>query len=195
MKPSYFAVSIVACLAIYLYAIKPNGANGAVYPVPIAQARQDLAKAEVPLFVFGSAPLDVTTRSNGDAEVTWILRRGSEELFRYIAQLSAEDNGAATRVKVRLEGAKGRTEDYAKRLADHPQIRDMYLVAMEEKVASTLLRRPYEMSRIYPAMSAAVASNIGNLSKSADEAAAASAALERSTIEKAYRNEAAGTRR
>jgi len=195
MKPFSFGVILIACVAAYLYYIYPNAADGRVYPVTIAQARQDLAKAELPPYVFASQPLDVTVRNNGDTEVIWIIRRKSEELFRYTAQLTAEDKGATTRVKLKLEGAKGRTEDYAKNLADNPKIRDMYFVAMEERVASTLLRRPFDMSRIHAAMASAAVANLPNIRKSADEAAAASAEMERSTIQRAYRNEATGARR
>ncbi|QIG93231.1 MULTISPECIES: hypothetical protein [unclassified Bradyrhizobium] len=189
-----FGAFLVACVVGYLYYIFPNPADGTVYPVPITQARQDLAKAELPPFVFGSQSLDVV-RNIGDAQVVWIVRRKSEELFRYTAELSAEEKGAATRVKLRLDGAKGRTEDYAKNLADNPKIRDLYLVAMQERVASTLERRQFEMSRIHPAMAAAAVANMGNIRKSADEAAAAAAEIERSTIQRAYRNEPASVRR
>jgi hypothetical protein len=193
MKPLHLAVLLVAGISIYLVAIRPN-AEGAVYRVPIAQARQDLTKAELPLFVFGSQPLDVQVRGSIDSQIAWIVRRNGEELFRYIAQLTAEGDGA-TRVKVKLEGAKGRTVNFAQKLADHPQIRDMYLIAMEEQVAATLERRPFEMTRIYPAMTAATVANMGALRSSVDQAAAASEQAARKNIEKAYRDEAAGLRR
>jgi hypothetical protein len=155
--------------------------------VPIAQARQDLKKAELPP-VFGSQPLDAQVRDVGNSQVVWIVRRNGEELFSYFAELKAEGDGA-TRVKVRLEGAQGRTENYAKKLAEKPKIRDMYIIAMEERVAATLERRPFEMARIYPAMSAAAVSNMGNLQSSVDQAAEASNREARQNIEKAYRNE------
>ncbi|MBR0874512.1 hypothetical protein JQ633_29435 [Bradyrhizobium tropiciagri] len=187
-----FGGFLVACVAAYLYYIYPGEGN-VVYPVPIGQARQDLARTELPPQVFGSQPLDTTVRTS-DTEVVWIVRRKSEELFRYTAQLTSEEKGTATRVQLKLEGAKGRTQDYAKNLADNPKIRDLYLVAMQERISSTLEHRPFEMSRIHPAMAAAAVANMGNIQKSADAAAAASAELERSNMQKAYRNEANGRR-
>ena len=187
MKPLYLAVLFFVGIPIYLLGIGPK-AEGTVYRVPIAQARQELTKADLPPLVFGSQPLDVQVRGSIDSQIAWIVRRDGEELFRYIAELTAEGDGA-TRVKVKLEGAQGRTENYAQRLAKHPQIRDMYLIAMEERVAATLERRPFEMTRIYPAMSAAAVANMGNLQSSVDQAAAASAQLARKNIEKAYREE------
>lgn len=192
MKPVYLAVLIVGGISVYLFGFGPNS-NGVVYRVPIAQARQDLKKAELPP-VFGSQPLDVQVRDVGNSQVVWTARRNGEELFRYIAELKAEGDGA-TRVKVKLEGAQGRGENYAKKLSEKPKIRDMYIIAMEERVAATLERRPFDMARIYPAMSAAAVSNIGNLQSSVDQVHAAEQQRSRSNIEKAYRDEAAGVRR
>ena len=190
MKPVYFAGLIVAGISVYLFGIGPK-TNGGVYRVPIAQARQELAKADIPP-VFGSQALEVQVRTTADSQVIWIVRQNGEELFRYFAELKAEGDGA-TRVKVKIEGAQGRGENYAKRLAEKPKIRDMYIVAMEERVASTLERRQFDMTPIYPAMSAAAVSNIGNLQASVDQVAASEAQRTRKNLEKAYREE--GVRR
>ena len=186
MRPVYLAASVLACAVIYFFTMRPS-ADGAVYRVPIAKVRQDLAKADIPP-VFGSAELDVQARGIGDA-VVWTVREGKQEIFRYTADLKAEGD-AATRVRVKMEG----TGVYAKRLADKRLIRDMYLIAMEERVASTLERREYDMTRVYPAMSAAVVSNMGALSAQFDQAAAASERQARTNFDKAYRDEAAGRR-
>lgn len=192
MKPFSFGIFLVACVVVYLYFTLSPG-DGAVYRVPIAQARQELAKAELPPLVFGSQALDVGVRSNGDSEVVWIVRRKGEELFRYTAQLTAEDKDA-TRVKLKLEGAQGRTVNYAKNLEDNPKTRDLYLAAMQERVASTLEHRKFEMSRFHSAMAAAAMANLGNIQKSADQAAAAAAELERDVVQRTYRNESTGVR-
>jgi len=193
MKPLYLAGFLVAGISIYLPAIRPN-TEGAVYRVSIAQARQALTRAELPPLVFGSEPPDVQVRDTGNSQIVWIARREGEELFRYTAQLKAEGDGA-TRVKVKLEGAQGRTVNFAQKLAEHPEIRNMYLIAMEEQVAATLERRPFEITRVYPAMTAATVANMGALRSSLDQAAAASEQAARKNIEKAYRDEAAGLRR
>ena len=193
MKSLYLAVALFVGIPVYWLSTGPK-TEGTVYRVPIAQVRQDLTKTALPTFVFGSQPLDVQVHGNIDSQIFWVARRNGEELFRYIAQLTAEGDGA-TRVKVKLEGAKGRTVNFAQKLSEHPQIRDMYLVAMEEQVAATLERRPFEMARIYPAMSAAVVANMGAMRSSVDQAAAASEQAARKNIEKAYRDEANGMRR
>lgn len=193
MKPFSFGVFLVACVVVYLYFTLSPG-DGLVYRVPVAQARQQLAKAELPPLVFGSQALDVGVRNNGDSEVVWIVRRKGEELFRYTAQLSAEDKDS-TRVKLKLEGAQGGTQNYAKNLDDNPKTRDLYLAAMQERVSSTLEHRPFEMSRLHAAMASAAAANLGNIRASVDQAAAAAAELERDVVQRTYRNEPAGVRR
>lgn len=181
--------NLIAIAAVVLIAACTQ-ARGPLYQVPIAQARQALMAAELPPLVFGSDPPTAEAQAQGVSEIVWIARKNDTELFRYVAHL-AEDGRAATHVRVELKGAN---DDIAKRLSDHPQIRDMYLVAMNERVASTLEHRPFEMSRIYPAMTAATVANMGALQASADQAAAASERSDREAIAKAYRDEAAGRR-
>ena len=68
----------------------------------------------------------------------------------------------------------------------------MYLVAINERIASALERRPFEMARVYPTLGVATVANISSISASADAAAAASEKMDRETMQKAYRDEAAG---
>lgn len=167
--------------------------RGAVYQTPIAEARQTLLATGLPPLVFGSEDPDWDVHDNG-SDVTWIVRRDGGELFRYVAHLS-EQGPSATRVSVELKGVtSGPGGDTAQRLADKPAIRRMYVAAVNERVASALEHRPFEMSRIYPAMTAAAASNLGALNASADQAAAASDRAARDAMAKAYADEAAGVR-
>lgn len=163
---------------------------GVVYQVPIAETREILLATDLPPLVFGSQPPEAEVRAEGGSDIIWIARRGGSELFRYAAHLS-EEGADATRVTVEL---KGGTDEITHNLDDHPKIRDLYLVAMNERVASTLEHRDFETSRIYPALTAASMENMGSLRASADAAAAASEQMERGNIEKAYRDEAAGRR-
>jgi hypothetical protein len=167
--------------------------GGVVYQAPIAEARQTLVATGLPPLVFGSEEPPWQVRDGG-SEVAWIVSRNDVEIFRYVAHLE-EAGPAATRVKVELKGAQsGPAGNVAQRLAEHPQIRDMYLVAINERIASALEHRRFEVTRVYPAMTAATMANIGALRASADEAAAASERQDRANIEKAYREEAAGRR-
>jgi hypothetical protein len=184
MRRGFLAVALCALVA----GCAPLG--GARYRVPIAEARQLLLAAELPPQVFGSEPPPVEVRAEGASDVVWIARRNDAELFRFVAHLS-DAGGAATRVSLEL---KGGSDDIVKRLAAKPEIKTLYLVAMNERVASTLERREFAMSAIYPATAAATVVNMSALSASADQAAAASEKADRANIDKAYADEAAGRR-
>lgn len=168
--------------------------GGHVYQAPIAEARKILIATGLPPLVFGSEdpPWQVL---DGGSDIIWVVQRDDAEMFRYIAHLKEEGPGA-TRVKVELKGAQsGPAGNVEQRLSEHPEIRDLYLIAIKEQIGSALEHRPFDVTRIYPATMAASLANMGALSKSADEAAAASERESRENIEKAYRDEAAGLRR
>jgi hypothetical protein len=168
---------------------------GTVYPVNIDEARRILTGVCLPPLVFGSQPPDCEARAIGASEIAWVARQRGVEIFRYVATLKDEGNGS-TRVAVALNGAEsGPAGNVAQRLKDNRTIRNLYLVAMEERISSALERRQFEMARIYPAMAAATAANMSSINASVDEAHAASQRLARDAIEKAYRDEAAGVRR
>ncbi len=187
MHRTFAAIGAAIASAVLLAACAQQA--GVVYKAPVAEARQTLMATGLPPLVFGSQPPDVEVVANGASEIDWIARRNGEELFRYVAHLSGEGE-AATRLTLEMKPGA----DYAQKLAEHPKIRDMYLVAMDEQVASALEHRKFNMARIYPALTAASMENMGGLQASADEAAAASEKIERDNIAKAYADEAAGRR-
>jgi hypothetical protein len=167
---------------------------GRVYQRPIAEAHAILAKTGLPPEVFGSADLDFSVDLRDPARVTWIVTEGRVEILRYDAELTAASD-TATRVNLTLHApSSGAHGDIAARLDSNPSVRNLYLAAMEESVASNLEDRPFNMATIYPQMMTAAVANIPRLQASADEAAAASARLERENVDRAYGEEAAGKR-
>ena len=169
--------------------------RGSVYAVPIGEARQVLARTGLPPLVFGSNEPEVAVRAEGASRVVWILHKDGAEMMRYVAELSP-DGDAATRISLDLVGATegpfGHTEE---RLAQNGAIRNLYLVAMEERIASALERRPFDRTKILPASIAAAAANIGKISEDMDRIAEADQRRQRENIERAYREEAAGISR
>ena len=158
----------------------------AVYPVPPDRARQILSKTDLPP-VFGSHAVDVEVQANKPSEVTWIVRRKGHEIMRYIATLSVAGEGR-TGVGLELKGAKGGPSgDVEQRFAENSSIKNLYLVAMEERIASAIEGRPLDMTRIYPALGAAAFANMGNMRKSLDDAVKASEELERAHLQSAKR--------
>src|SRR5215510_9444049 len=162
---------------------------GTVYPVKIDEARRVLTSTCFPPLVFGSQPPDCEARAGGASDIVWVGRLRGAEVFRYVATLKDEGNGS-TRVAVTLKGAEsGPAGNVAQKLSENRAIRNLYLVAMQERISSALERRQFHMSRIYPAMAAATAANMSSIRASVDEAHAASQKLARDAMEKAYRDE------
>ena len=171
-------IIFLAVLAAILVAVFSEDRGGPAYPVALDRAQQILSKTDLPP-VFGSNPVGVRIQANKPAEVTWIVSTDGSELMRYTATLSAAGEGK-TRVALELKGSKGGSVgDVEKRFAENPSVKNLYLVAMKEKIASAIEGRDLDMSRIYPALGAVVLANMGNMVKSADEAAKASEELER----------------
>jgi hypothetical protein len=178
-------------LAIAVLLLLSACSRGATYHVPIAEVRRILLATGLPPFVFGTN--DPAWKVQGDDDgVTWTIHQEGAEIFHYTARLKQVDT-ENTQVDVELVGnAKAPTGDAAKGMAEHPRIRDMYIVAINERIASALEHRAFEIARVYPALGVATLENMGALRKSADAAAAASERMDHENIEKAYRDEAAG---
>ncbi|MEA3031012.1 MAG: hypothetical protein QOG13_2337 [Sphingomonadales bacterium] len=175
--------------------------RGGVYAVPIGEARKVLEGTGLPPLVFGSDEPEVAVRAEGPVgvegagRIVWILHKDGAEMMRYVALLSA-DGDASTRISLDLVGAtQGPFRNTGARLAQNGAIRHLYLVAMEERIASALERRPFDETAIMPATAAATAANIGRISADMDRIAAADQRRERENIERAYREEAAGISR
>jgi hypothetical protein len=152
--------------------------RGAVYSVPLDRARQILTKTDLPP-VFGSAAVSAEVRTYKPTEVTWIVNKDGYELMRYIATLSVAGEGK-TRVALELKGAKGgRAGDVEQRFAENKSVKNLYVVAMEERIASAIEARPLDMGKIYPALATAALANMGNMRRSLDEAVKASGEPER----------------
>jgi hypothetical protein len=166
-----------------------------VYAVPIGEARQVLAKTGLPPLVFGSNEPDFAVRAEGPSRIVWILHQDGAEMMRYVALLSPNGE-TSTRINLDLVGAtQGPFRHTGERLAQNGAIRHLYLVAMEERIASALERRPFDTAAILPATAAATAANIGRISADMDRIAEADRRRERENIERAYREEAAGLSR
>ena len=169
--------------------------GGSVYAVPIGEARKVLARTGLPPLVFGSDEPDVAVRAEGPSRIVWILHEDGAEMMRYVALLSP-DGETSTRISLDLVGAtEGPFRQTGERLAQNGAIRNLYLVAMEERIASALERRPFNTATIMPATMAAAAANIGRISEDMDRIAEADRRRQRENIEKAYREEAAGISR
>ena len=149
--------------------------EGTVYQVPLAEARRAVSASVLPPSLFGVQTPDwYVSGVAGTSDVAWIGRKNGKELFRYIASLK-EENQSATRINVELKSASD---------SENPALKKFWLVAINERIASSLERRPFDMQRIQSAKVAAAVGNMGAIRASMEEAAAASERLESSS---AYR--------
>lgn len=173
MKYRHFiAIAFVALLAACTE-------GGTVYKVPIAEARRILLATAIPPYLFGSQTPDWYVSAAGNSDIFWIARKDGREVVRYIASLKEESQGS-TRVSVELkEATSGPGAKTEKKPADNPAIKKMYLVTVNERIASALERRAFDTARIRPALTAAAIGNMSAIRASADEAAEASDRLER----------------
>ena len=166
-----------------------------VHAVPIGEARKVLESTGLPPLVFGSNEPQVAVRPEGPSRIVWILHKDGAEMMRYVASLSP-DGETSTRISLDLVGAtQGKFRNTGERLAQNGAIRHLYLVAIEERIASALERRPFDSSKIMPATAAAAAANIGRISQDMDRMAEADQRRQRENIERAYRQEASGISR
>jgi hypothetical protein len=161
----------------------------------MSEARQVLARTGLPPLVFGSNGPDVAVQADGPSRIVWILHKDGAEVMRYVASLSPEGE-TSTRVSLNLVGAtEGRFRQTGERLAQNGAIRNLYMIAMEERIASALERRPFDTAKIMPATVAATVANIGRIGEDMERIAEADRRRQRENIERAYRQEAAGISR
>jgi hypothetical protein len=138
--------------------------------------------------VFGEAAPDLSMDTADPSHVSWIVSLKGSEIMRYVADLEPAGDHS-TRVTLHLEGA---TPDVRERMKAHPEIRNLYLVAMREEIDSTFEERPFDITRTYGALTAATAANIGNISRQMDAAAEADHKRDEANIRKAYADEGRG---
>src|SRR5688572_15632036 len=158
------AMGIVAMLAAC-----GAGEPGEVYPMGGSDLRQALLTIDELPPVFGSAALDTSVVNTGDGTITWTASQGFEPVLRFIARTEPVDE-SHTRVIVQIAaptGAEG--DEIARRLADNPQIRDLYLAAMTEQIDAKLEGREFDLSVISGQLALATAANIGQLSSDLDK--------------------------
>ena len=171
MKPGHF---IAIAFAILLTACTEK--SGTVYQVPLPEARRILLATSFPPYLFGTQTPEWEVRGASDSGIVWIVRKNGGEIFRYTGSLKEESQGS-TRVSIDVKAATSGPDE--KKLAENPTIRNLYLVTLNERIASALERRAFDTAKTRPALAAMAIGNLNTIRASADEAAAASERLER----------------
>jgi hypothetical protein len=184
---------IRACiLAALTFCLGACGGGGKVYPTTLNHMHEVLAEVDELPPVFGEAAPDVSVESSDPKQVRWIVTLDGSELMRFVAELEPAGDHA-TQMTLHLTGATtGSRGDVQARMQQHPEIRNLYLVAMREEIESKLEERPFDITRTYGALSAATAANIGNISRQMDAVAEADRKRDEANIRKAYADEGSG---
>jgi hypothetical protein len=165
---------------------------GRVYDMPVSEVRKTLARIELPPLVFASSEPNFRVEASDPAKIVGVVSRGRNEVLRYILTLS-QVTDRSTRVHVEIIAPKtGAFGDVDSRLAKTPALRTLYVIAMEEQVTASLLRRPFDIAKLRPALIAATAVNTGEFMAHAKQTAEAAQKRDRDNVAKAYADEAAG---
>ncbi len=154
---------------------------------PVSEVHSLLAATDELPPVFGSDEPDLRMDTADPKAVAWILSAKNQEIMRFVATL-APDGERRTSVDLTVRAPP----KFEKRLNDNAAVRDFYLAAMREQVASALEGRPFDLTRTYPQMQKAIAANMGNIASSMAAAAEAGRKRDEDNIRKAYAKEAAG---
>jgi hypothetical protein len=144
-------------------------ASGQLYPKTITEMHEALTATDELPPVFGSNAPDLSMESSDPARVSWIVSKDGTELMRFVAKLEP-DGAQSTRMTLDLVGSSEKTR---KGMDDHPEIKRLYIVAMQEQIDSRLEHRAFDASKTYGALAAATAANIGSISRQMDAVAEA----------------------
>ena len=180
------ATQLLAIVFALLF-VSACGDRGKLYSRSLDDVHSTLAGINELPPVFGSDGPDVGVDSTDPSAVSWVLRKNGTEVMRFVARLESEGQ-ASTRVKLELAGV-GNVEQ---KLKEHKEIRDLYLVAMDEQISSKLENRKFDASKIMAATMRAAAANVGTIANQMDAAGEAARRRDEANIRKAYADEAAG---
>lgn len=165
-----------------------GGKSAEVYPIAPQDMAARLQAVQVPMFMFGTggAMADSPAASvDGPNQVSWPIRQGSDELFRYVATIEpAGENQSSVRVSILPGNAR-----VAQGLKDNPDIGELYEVAMIEAIDSTLEGREFSMAAIGPATMAAAQKRMGEINAKFDREIEQHRKKTQDNLERAYREQ------
>jgi len=144
-----------------LTALVASGAGEqATYSVPLHRARSILASAEEPPLVFGDGGSEFQLREEASTRLVWTVSRDGGEVLRFTADLERVGEGE-TAVMLSLAGSTaGKHGNVEERLKKSESVRRLYLAAMRERITADLEGRDYDMTEIYPQLTAATVDNL-----------------------------------
>jgi len=160
VKCLYSLLAIVAAVLAYTY--WPEQAQ--VFDRPIGDVRSILQVVGLPPHVFGSVPKKVKVLNPSQGTMVWSISEDEREDMRYVVTLVSE-GPSATRVTVDVTGRPGTPiADKGSLAIRFRAVRNIYITAMKEQIASALERRDFQTYKIVPPSAIAVLVNMATLS-------------------------------
>lgn len=191
MRPALLTARhfVVLAAAALLWGCGGGTPQGETYALPADQVREALLDTDAPIQVFGSRAVDWKTAREGDDTVIWtVIGDDDRPLMRFGAKMVAVKGG--TRVDVEVLPPEGKNKErVAKGIAEHPEIRDLYHVAMTEEIDAKLEHRGFDGSRIAMATVRAASANMKSISASLDEAVKEEHKRDAENVARAYASE------
>jgi hypothetical protein len=167
-----FKFYAVAAAAMATFPIGCGG-NVRVFAKPAGEVHTILAAIDELPPVFGGDDPEVAVDAADPSRVVWVLSKQNAELMRFTAALQPVQPDR-TRVTLALTGPNsGAFGNVQQRLEDHNEVRDFYVAAMNEQIASEIEARPFDITRTYGAMARATAAEAGSIADGMEAAAAA----------------------
>ena len=163
-------------------------AEGRTYPVSVDEARRTLQTTEFPTLLFGAARVESDVVTAGPSDMVWTISQDGDPVLRFRGKLTAK-GAAASRIHVQVEGANPRA---VQMLKERPAMGRLQVAAMEEQIAADLEKRPFDLTKTYSAMGAALIAERPRMLEEARAMAATAEESDRDNMERAYANEAAG---
>jgi hypothetical protein len=178
----------ITLVALVVLAACSPAAKVTKMPVNAVQAK--LVDMESPPFVFGNGPPGMedmggpkfALEEQKPNALVWVVSQEGTAFLKFQADLTAVDP-QSTSIAVKVSGA---TPEIQANIDKQPQIANLYLLAVTERIEATLEDRAFEMSRLNPAIAAATAANMGKINANFDEAAKNFKDRDRENMLKAY---------
>lgn len=160
-------VLAAAAATIFLFGC---GSNVRVFAKPAGEVHKILAALDDVPPVFGGELLDVATDAGDPSRVVWVVRKEDAEVMRFVATLQPVQPDR-TRVELALTGpTSGAFGNVQQRLEQKNEVRDFYLAAMNEQIASEVEEREFDITRTYAALGKAMTAEAGDIAAGMDAA-------------------------
>ena len=175
----------VIAMALLCASCGGSGPRVDQFAQPLAEVRARLLQVEAPAYIFGTNPVKIERVAKGHDQVDWVIELEDQEVLRFVAQLAAGEGGTNVTLDV-IGPAAGSFGNVEERLKSRPEIRNLYLANMREAIAAHMEGRPFDQSRTFKELGAAMVLNVSEINAQFDKEIAQHNKESRAAFERAY---------